>query len=229
LRLSGAPAINCQNCRKGTVGFSDCTFVQWDQKKEGRHALQATGGTLLVRGCEFRENKPQIELGEGVRRAVISDNIITGETRIANRSQGKVSLSNNAPIDRMSTADRPAPGLERLILAGLLMALAGCSRPAPLPAESGVAFYVATNGNDAWTGRAAKPGRGEGPFLTITRALEAARGAQPPRKILLREGVYFLQKPLVLTPEDSGLEISAYRRKNRSSAAAEELPAGSKP
>ena len=80
---------------KGTVGFSDCTFVQWDQKKEGRHALQATGGTVLVRGCEFQENKPQIELGEGVRRAVIADNVLTGKTRITNQSKGKVNLSNN--------------------------------------------------------------------------------------------------------------------------------------
>ena len=81
---------------RGTVGFSDCTFVQWDHKKEGRHALQASGGTLLVRGCEFHEDKPQIELGEGVRRAVISDNLITGQTRITNRSKAKVAISNNA-------------------------------------------------------------------------------------------------------------------------------------
>ena len=73
---------------RGTVGFSDCTFVQWDHKNEGRHAIQADGGTLLVRGCEFRENKPQIELGESVRRSVISDNIFTGKARITDRSQG---------------------------------------------------------------------------------------------------------------------------------------------
>ncbi len=71
---------------RGTVGFSDCTFVQWDHKNEGRHAIQADGGTILVRGCEFRENKPQIELGESVRRSVISDNIFTGQPRITNRS-----------------------------------------------------------------------------------------------------------------------------------------------
>jgi hypothetical protein len=81
---------------KGTVGFSDCTFMQWDQKKEGRHALQAESGTLLVRGCEFQADKPQIELGEGVRRAVISDNILTGKARITNRSKAKVNLSDNA-------------------------------------------------------------------------------------------------------------------------------------
>ncbi len=72
---------------RGTVGFSDCTFVQWDHKNEGRHALQADGGSLLVRGCEFRENKPQIELGESVQRAVISDNLYPAKPRITNRSQ----------------------------------------------------------------------------------------------------------------------------------------------
>jgi hypothetical protein len=81
---------------KGTVGFSDCTFVQWDHNREGRHALQVESGTVLVRGCEFREDKPQIELGEGVRRAVISDNVITGSARITNHSKGSVQIGNNA-------------------------------------------------------------------------------------------------------------------------------------
>ena len=71
---------------RGTVGFSDCTFVQWDHRNEGRPAIQADGGTILVRGCEFRENKPQLELGESVRRSVISDNLFTGKARIVNRS-----------------------------------------------------------------------------------------------------------------------------------------------
>lgn len=81
---------------RGTVGFSDCTFVQWDRKKEGRAAIQAEGGTLLVRGCEFRENKPQIEIGASVRRAVITDNILTGLPRITNHSQHPVVIGNNA-------------------------------------------------------------------------------------------------------------------------------------
>ena len=81
---------------RGTVGFSDCTFVQWDHGKEGRAAIQAKGGTLLVRGCEFREAKPQIQLAEGVRRAVITDNLIAGSLQIANQSPGSVQIANNA-------------------------------------------------------------------------------------------------------------------------------------
>ena len=80
----------------GTVGFSDCTFVQWDRKREGRHALQVESGTVVVRGCEFRENKPQIGLGEGVRRAVVSGNILTGQARIMNKSKGSVKIGDNA-------------------------------------------------------------------------------------------------------------------------------------
>jgi len=81
---------------RGTVGFSDCTFVQWDRKNENRAALQAASGTLLVRGCEFHADKPQIELGEDVRRAVIADNILTGKSRISNQSKHAVVLHDNA-------------------------------------------------------------------------------------------------------------------------------------
>ena len=63
-------------------------FVQWDRNNQGRPALQIAGGTVLVRGCEFQADKPQIELGEKVRRAVISDNIITGKPRIDESQQG---------------------------------------------------------------------------------------------------------------------------------------------
>jgi hypothetical protein len=88
---------------RGTVGFSDCTFVQWDRNREGRHALQVASGTVLVRGCEFREAKPQIELGPAVRRAVISDNLLTGPARITNRSSGSVQIANNAGDERDRT------------------------------------------------------------------------------------------------------------------------------
>jgi hypothetical protein len=79
----------------GTVGFSDCIFMQWDSKKEGRHALQVESGTVLVRGCEFQQDKPQVRLAEDVRRAIISDNILTGPQRIDNQSKGNVQIGPN--------------------------------------------------------------------------------------------------------------------------------------
>ncbi len=80
----------------GTVGFSDCTFMQWDGKNEGRAALQVQGGSVVIRGCEFQEDKPQIELSEKVRRAIVTDNIIRGAERIKNDSKGNVKIANNA-------------------------------------------------------------------------------------------------------------------------------------
>jgi len=69
---------------RGTAGFSDCTFVQWDGNHEGRAAIQAESGTVLVRGCEFQENRPQVTLGKAVARAVITDNVFTGKARVIN-------------------------------------------------------------------------------------------------------------------------------------------------
>ena len=77
------------------MGFSDCTFVQWG--KEGdRAAIQAASGTVLIRGCEFRQNKQHISLGEAVDRAVITGNIFKGPALINNASHGNVQTGFNA-------------------------------------------------------------------------------------------------------------------------------------
>jgi hypothetical protein len=69
--------------------------VQWDHPKEGRAALRAESGTLLVRGCEFQENKPQVELGTNCTRVIITDNVTTGPLRVENHSAGDVQITNN--------------------------------------------------------------------------------------------------------------------------------------
>ena len=80
---------------KGTVGFGDCTFCQWGGKEGTRPAIQAQSGTVLIRGCEFRQDRPQIELGKDVDRAIIAENIFTGSQRINNQSKGNVQLGLN--------------------------------------------------------------------------------------------------------------------------------------
>jgi len=81
---------------KGTVGFSDCTFVQWDGHHEDRAAIQAKSGALMVNGCEFRRPLKQIELGEAVDRAVITGNLFAGPERIENHSRNAVIIGMNA-------------------------------------------------------------------------------------------------------------------------------------
>lgn len=81
-------------------------------------------------------------------------------------------------------------------------------------------FFVATNGNDAWSGRRAVPNwrKTDGPFATLSRALTAAREYKAGQgssesngaTIWVRDGTYFLFAPLTLTPEDSHLTLAAY-------------------
>ena len=79
----------------GTVGFTSCTFVEWGGPEGTRPAIQAAAGTLLVQGCEFRKDRPQIELGPEVGRAIIAENVFTGPERILNRSRGTVRIALN--------------------------------------------------------------------------------------------------------------------------------------
>jgi len=113
------------------------------------------------------------------------------------------------------------------IAAAALLLVTGCSRlnshhvaRIATPKSSPGTYFVATNGNDLWSGRlpAPKRDRTDGPFLTLSRAVQASRGyraqnghtdGQTPR-IYLEAGIHFASAPVTLTPEDSGLRLAAY-------------------
>jgi hypothetical protein len=77
-----------------------------------------------------------------------------------------------------------------------------------------VAFYVAPDGDDSWSGKLPTPNQEqtEGPFATLTRARDAIREMKDvpdgklnqPVIVYIRAGRYFLNKPLIFTPADSG-------------------------
>jgi hypothetical protein len=68
--------------------LSDCTFVQWDPNLEGRHAIQVKGENPPLRGCQVQEDKPQVEIGPVVRKAVVAENLIQGRRRGAHLGGG---------------------------------------------------------------------------------------------------------------------------------------------
>ncbi len=89
-----------------------------------------------------------------------------------------------------------------------------------------VTFYVAPNGNDAWSGKAATPNasKTDGPFATPLRARNAIRELKSQQggtlkqavNVFLRGGTYFLTNQLEFTAEDSGtanfpITYSAYQ------------------
>jgi hypothetical protein len=79
----------------GTTGFGDCTFVQWGGKQKNCPAIQAQSGTVLIRGCEFRQDRPHIRLGKDISRAVVTGNVFAGSEQIVNQSEGNVQIALN--------------------------------------------------------------------------------------------------------------------------------------
>jgi len=65
--------------------------------------------------------------------------------------------------------------------------------------DSAVVFYVAPDGDDQATGEM------DAPFATLQRARDAVRELKSqPVTVFVRGGTYFLNEPLIFTPEDSG-------------------------
>ena len=92
----------------------------------------------------------------------------------------------------------------RLVVCMLVWGLGTMVLAATPPAD----FYVATSGSDRWSGTLAAPDPGgtDGPFASLERARNAVRGLRKSRpiRVLIRGGVYVLDKTLRFGPEDSG-------------------------
>jgi hypothetical protein len=79
----------------------------------------------------------------------------------------------------------------------------------PLQAET---LHVAPDGNDAWTGRLARPNadRSDGPLGSLqgardaVRKLKAAGALKQPVDVLIADGIYTLTETITFTPQDSG-------------------------
>ncbi len=71
-------------------------------------------------------------------------------------------------------------------------------------------FYVASNGSDEWSGTFASPDveKTDGPFATLERARDAVRDLKEktsaPIVVLIREGIFELEKTVVFGLQDSG-------------------------
>lgn len=96
---------------------------------------------------------------------------------------------------------------------GFLLLLSGMGLQA-----ASVQFYVSPFGKDTWSGNRPDPAwhHQDGPFLTMDRALAAVRqsreqGAKGDIEVLLREGIYHLDKPLTFLPSDSGTPLGPVR------------------
>ncbi len=77
-----------------------------------------------------------------------------------------------------------------------------------------ILIYVSPDGNDEWSGTIGEPNENktEGPIATIQKALDKVKEIRSSEmgektiKIILRDGVYLINKPIVITTEHSGKE-----------------------
>jgi hypothetical protein len=85
-----------------------------------------------------------------------------------------------------------------------------CSFASAVQADSQPAvLYVAADGNDAWSGRLAKPNaaHGDGPLATLATARDRVRKTKSSgATVLVRGGTYLLRQPLRFGPQDSGTQ-----------------------
>eukprot|EP01116_Phalansterium_solitarium_P009110 TRINITY_DN23136_c0_g1_i1.p1 TRINITY_DN23136_c0_g1~~TRINITY_DN23136_c0_g1_i1.p1 ORF type:complete len:710 (+),score=196.56 TRINITY_DN23136_c0_g1_i1:48-2177(+) len=77
-------------------------------------------------------------------------------------------------------------------------------------------FYVATDGNDSWSGTLIRPNSNltDGPFATVQRARDAVRAARnnattPQAQVIVEPGTFYMTAPLVLEPQDSNTVYTA--------------------
>jgi hypothetical protein len=90
------------------------------------------------------------------------------------------------------------------------------SAEAPKPVVNSPIYYVAVNGNDAWSGKLAEPNaeKSDGPFATLAAARDALRALRKTSTIegsinvQVRGGLYVLSEPFSLQAEDSGTASS---------------------
>ena len=105
---------------------------------------------------------------------------------------------------------RPSMRAFILALGGFATAFqAAQSQRAPEPPPA--TFFVATDGNDAWSGTLAAPNveATDGPFATLTRARDALRAVdrkqqKSPLMVMVHGGKYFLDDTFVIGPKDGG-------------------------
>ena len=105
------------------------------------------------------------------------------------------------PGTRFGRINLPSPSITVILLGGMLALFTSPGL--------GATFFVATTGNDNWSGQMPNPSGQNGPFATLKRARDAVRGViqsglTEPVTVAVRGGTYYLDETLVLDSQDNG-------------------------
>lgn len=72
------PVAQIARLEAGTTSFHQCNFHHWDAKKEGRPAMEALGGDLVISNSNFQHGGEEVRLGARVRSAIVTGNLTRG-------------------------------------------------------------------------------------------------------------------------------------------------------
>ena len=98
------------------VSLANCTFAEWPEEQEKMPpekgpkrdpCIAALGGSIMVRGCEFRDNKPQLYLGPELRGAVITDNIMHWPVDVRSDMKKRAIIKDNLGLKSKRDVSRP--------------------------------------------------------------------------------------------------------------------------
>lgn len=80
-----------------TLMLTSCHFTGWDAAATGQSCVTASGGRLMLNGCEFlEEGKLAVSLDEGLIAATITGNLFRTEDPVRNGSSGDVQIGLNS-------------------------------------------------------------------------------------------------------------------------------------
>jgi parallel beta-helix repeat protein len=167
------------------------------QKVAGRCAMDNDVGSF-----RFRNSLQSYPIQRSGSVALISGMVI-----FAGHTANRVTAANFRPARNRAMSMASLRPRCCTLAVGLLLGLT----PSLLPATT---FYIASNGNDAWSGKLAEPNAAgtDGPLASLTAARDAVRRLKSqgplraPVNVCLRGGTYYLQSGLVLDAQDSGVE-----------------------
>ena len=79
-----------------TLMLTSCHFTRWDAANDGTPCIRASGGRLMINGCEFMdEGKRQIELEKGLVAATVFGCLLRGDEAVVDHSGADVQIGCN--------------------------------------------------------------------------------------------------------------------------------------
>jgi hypothetical protein len=94
----GVPETKVHVDKRGpsTLTLTSCHFTGWDAAGDGEPCIRASGGRLIVNGCEFMDaGKRQVVLERGLAAATIYGCLLRGDNGIADESGADVQIGLN--------------------------------------------------------------------------------------------------------------------------------------